>query len=442
VSTRPAVPTFSLISAVYEVARYLPEFLTSVERLRGGLADVELVFVSDGSPDESEQIIEDWIRRTGAPARLLRKENGGPGSARNHGLDAATGTWVSFPDPDDVLDEDYLDAVRRFLATTEQADTPVSAVAARVLQFTEDPMAARDDHLLAYRYAGGDRAVRLDEEPRYFHTHVASGFYRRSVVESRGLRFDPRLRVAFDDAAFAAAYLLAHDHPVLGVVPGARYRYRKRADGSSVVGRMWTRPAKYTEVPQHGYLHLLRLRPVAPRWLQNLVLYDLQWYFFEHEQPDSPNARLAPELNAAFLDLLDQVLELVDEEALLAYSLHSTALHHRTAWLARKTGRLVRPEARVVERDPTTRRVRLSYHCSTGDPDERITVDGVRRHPVEASTRPLEYYGATFLHQRDVLVEADGALVVEVDGEVLPLTERSSGCGVLFPWEWPPPPSA
>jgi glycosyltransferase involved in cell wall biosynthesis len=101
--TGPAAPRFTFIVAVYGVERFLPAFLASVEAQAGGLHDSEWLFVDDGSPDGAPALVEQWLARTGIPGRLLRKENGGAASARNHGLAQATGQWLSFPDPDDIL---------------------------------------------------------------------------------------------------------------------------------------------------------------------------------------------------------------------------------------------------------------------------------------------------------------------------------------------------
>ena len=437
---RETSPTFSLITAVYQSAPYLPEYLDSLAELDIEDDDVEMLFVSDGSPDESERIIETWIAATGAHARLIRKDHGGSASARNVGLAFARGTWVSFPDPDDVLGRGYLGAVRRFLDGLGEEESNVSVVATKVVQFTDCAANAVDNHILGYRYHGGSRCVHLEREPRFFHTHAPSGFYRRALIEKAGLRLDVRLAVAFEDAAFAADYMLAVDDPVVGVVPDAVYAYRRRPD--SVIGTMWSKPGRYTTVVEHGYLRLLRCRARPPLWLQNLVLYDLIWFFYEYEQPGSPNRAIDRDVANAFLALLDEVLTMIDERTISAYSLHPLPLHLRTALVARKCSRLARPHAHLVGSDRAERRIRVSYFALPGQPPERnevITIDGIVRPPLEATTRPIEYYGQTFLMERELLLDASGTVTIEVDGEILPLTASASGTGPWFPWEHEPP---
>lgn len=410
-------PRFSLISAVYNVAEYLPEFLASIDEQGDALQEVELLLVSDGSPDDSERIIEEWQRSSRARARLLRKENGGAGSARNFGLDHATGDWVSFPDPDDVLAPGYLE---RLVAAARQADQEgADIIAAKVEQFSDDPRRAVDNHILGYRYRGEQRIVDLETNPTYFHAHVSSGLYRRSVIERAGVRFDPRLRVAFDDATFAAEYALAVERPRMLVVPGASYLYRRRVDGSSLVGTMWSKPAKYTEVPRYGYLRLLEQRDEAPRWLQALVMYDLEWFFREHLNPAMPNRRMDPETRAEFLALLDPILQRVDIDMLAAFPLHPLERDIRIALSARKTGALPWNEGRFRELENGT--WSITIYAASADDRIDVTRDGLLIEPSRLVREPIAFYGEEFCQRVTVVVPSEGTVVVRCAGAIVPL---------------------
>lgn len=57
----------------------------------------EIIVVDDGSPDDIQSAIEHY----GSKVRLIRKENGGASSARNAGIDVATGDFIAFLDSDD-----------------------------------------------------------------------------------------------------------------------------------------------------------------------------------------------------------------------------------------------------------------------------------------------------------------------------------------------------
>lgn len=64
--------------------------------------DMEVILVDDGSPDRCPQMCDEWAARD-SHIRVLHKSNGGLSSARNAGLDVATGDYVTFVDSDDFV---------------------------------------------------------------------------------------------------------------------------------------------------------------------------------------------------------------------------------------------------------------------------------------------------------------------------------------------------
>lgn len=68
--------------------------------------DFELIIVDDGSTDKSIEIVQ---RIHDPRIRLIRKENGGPSSARNCGVREAKFDWIIFLDADDEMIFDSLD---------------------------------------------------------------------------------------------------------------------------------------------------------------------------------------------------------------------------------------------------------------------------------------------------------------------------------------------
>lgn len=93
-------PLLSVIVPVYNVEEYVAECLRSI--LNQDYTNVEVIVVNDGSTDRSAQAIEKLVENN-PQVHLYNKPNGGLSSARNMGLDKASGDFITFVDADDVL---------------------------------------------------------------------------------------------------------------------------------------------------------------------------------------------------------------------------------------------------------------------------------------------------------------------------------------------------
>jgi len=104
-------PLISVIVPCYKQAQYLDECLQSVFAQR--YQNWECIIVNDGSPDETESIAKYWLGKD-SRFKYLYKENGGLSSARNAGIEVASGEWVQFLDCDDLLEVNKLEHVSLF----------------------------------------------------------------------------------------------------------------------------------------------------------------------------------------------------------------------------------------------------------------------------------------------------------------------------------------
>ena len=92
----------SVIVPVYNVENYLERCLDSL--VNQTLSDIEIIIVNDGSPDNSEKIINKYLNNYPNKIKYFKKENGGLSSARNFGMKYAKGSYISFIDSDDYID--------------------------------------------------------------------------------------------------------------------------------------------------------------------------------------------------------------------------------------------------------------------------------------------------------------------------------------------------
>lgn len=96
----------SVIVPVYKVEEYLDRCIQSI--MNQTYKNFELILVDDGSPDCCAQICDEWKKRD-ERIRVIHKKNGGLSSARNVGLDIATGEYINFVDSDDWMTPDALE---------------------------------------------------------------------------------------------------------------------------------------------------------------------------------------------------------------------------------------------------------------------------------------------------------------------------------------------
>lgn len=100
------MPKISVIVPVYNVEKYLHRCIDSI--LAQTFTDFELLLIDDGSKDNSGAICDEYATRD-SRVRVFHKENGGASSARNQGLDNASGEWIAFVDSDDYVLHDFME---------------------------------------------------------------------------------------------------------------------------------------------------------------------------------------------------------------------------------------------------------------------------------------------------------------------------------------------
>lgn len=105
-------PLISIVIPCYNQAQYLPETIQSV--LAQTYQNWEAIIVNDGSPDNTEQIAKELVKKD-KRIRYVYKENGGPSSTRNIGIQSAHGEFILPLDADDMIAPGYVElAVKAF----------------------------------------------------------------------------------------------------------------------------------------------------------------------------------------------------------------------------------------------------------------------------------------------------------------------------------------
>lgn len=93
----------SVIIPVYNVENYLRKCLDSL--VNQTLKDIEIIVVNDGTLDNSQEIIDEYVKKYPKKVVSIIQENGGQGAARNTGLLHAKGEYIGYVDSDDYVEE-------------------------------------------------------------------------------------------------------------------------------------------------------------------------------------------------------------------------------------------------------------------------------------------------------------------------------------------------
>lgn len=177
----------SVIVPIYNVEPYLRDCLDSIRNQTH--RDLEIILVDDGSPDGCGAICDAYAAADGR-FKVIHKSNGGAASARNAGLDAATGEWIGFVDPDDYIEPDMYEYMLAH-AIEHGADLSVCGLRILVDGVQANPWIAHYDEV---RVLDRERAIEMYLD-RNMHDGCVNKLYRRELWE--GLRF-PVYKIAED----------------------------------------------------------------------------------------------------------------------------------------------------------------------------------------------------------------------------------------------------
>lgn len=102
----------SVIVPVYKTEQYLNRCVQSITDQT--YKNLEIILVDDGSPDNCPEMCDQWAKKD-ERIKVIHKRNGGISSARNAGLDSATGDYIMFADSDDWMEPDMAEFLYRLI---------------------------------------------------------------------------------------------------------------------------------------------------------------------------------------------------------------------------------------------------------------------------------------------------------------------------------------
>ena len=263
----PDGPLLSVIIPVYNVETYLAECLDSL--VGQTLQEMELVVVDDGSTDSSPDILAAYAARDPRFVLLQTHSNGGPGAARNRGIAAATGRYITFLDSDDTIPRT---AYEQMVETLERTGSDFALGAVRRVRHGKRTVPAwtRNVHTIERL------AVTIDDFPDAMQDVIACNrMFRRAFWNERIGLFEEG--VAYEDhVPMVAAFLRARTFDVLSAFT---YNWRIRENATSM-GQQKHRTANLHDRlrAERDALHIIvteASEQVRAAWLGRVINTDL-----------------------------------------------------------------------------------------------------------------------------------------------------------------------
>lgn len=240
------MPKISVIVPVYNAERYLAECLDSI--LTGTLKDIEVIAVDDGSIDHSLEILNDYRSRYGIT--VISQVNSGPASARNAGLEAASGEYIGFVDADDWIEPHMFQTMYE---AARQAEADI--VFCNILRNSDIPMRKYLESGV-YNRDAIRRCIfpllisNVDENSGKATLRGATWckLFRRRLITDNGIRYADNL-VYNEDGLFSIEATLAAS---VYVYLGDDYLYHNRVVAGSLTRRfipnLWERQNPMTDL--------------------------------------------------------------------------------------------------------------------------------------------------------------------------------------------------
>ena len=235
----------SFIVPVYNTEMYIRACMESIFRQGLDTNEFEIIVVNDGTQDNSIGVIEDIIK-SHSNITVVNQENQGLSMARNNGMKIATGEYIAYVDPDDVL-ANY--SIRPLLeqAALHQPDL----IVAEFVKLEDEAIRCHIENpttqtSYCFTVKSGQDLLMEDLNPR--QCYVWRTLYRRSFLEKENIHFVPG--IFFEDTPFTNECYLKAGKCIKTDLPLYLYRIghtsvtsritkKKAMDYSMAIAKTW-----------------------------------------------------------------------------------------------------------------------------------------------------------------------------------------------------------
>lgn len=213
-------PAVSVVIPIYQMETYLEECLCSLQNQTA--SGFEALMIDDGSTDGSTDIAR---RFAAEDPRFLYfyQDNSGVSTARNTGLEHATGKYILFVDSDDSVGREY---ISQLLAAMDGCQMAICNYTERCFSTGEETPKDYDMGTVSLK----QYMLAMAKQPDHNYYGVLwNRMFLRSIIEKQHIRFDPQRRYG-EDTEFILRYL-EHTESIC-TIPYHGYLYKIDRDNS------------------------------------------------------------------------------------------------------------------------------------------------------------------------------------------------------------------
>ncbi|KAB7889784.1 glycosyltransferase family 2 protein [Poseidonibacter ostreae] len=215
----------SIITPSYKSERFISQTIESV--LSQTYQNWEMIIVDDVSPDNSNEIIEEYTKKDSRIKLIKLEKNSGPAVARNRAIEEAKGRYISFLDADDLWKPDKLEKQIKFMrekdcALSYSAYETMSEEGKLQNKFINPPLKLSYNDLLKSNYIGCLTAI--------YDTHKVGKVYMPLIKKRQDyglwLRILKKTDFAYATAEPLAVYRIMSDSVSSNKFKLLKYHYK------------------------------------------------------------------------------------------------------------------------------------------------------------------------------------------------------------------------
>ena len=251
----------SVIIPVYNVENYLRKCLNSL--VNQTLKDIEIIVVNDGTLDNSQEIIDEYVKKYPKKVVSIIQENGGQGAARNTGLLHAKGEYIGYVDSDDYVEENMYEELYK---KAKEEDSDIVICGNNVVKENYEFLSKED----------------VDKEFLLGKMAVWNKIYKKNIIVDNKIQF--RSKVWYEDLDFTMKVYFSSKK--ISYVDKPLYNYLLR-EGSTMNNNNIKRNLELIEAFDSLIDYCKdkkiynKVRALSPSPLANFILDDLEYKIAE-----------------------------------------------------------------------------------------------------------------------------------------------------------------